>query len=213
MKGRPAVLAVFVTCLAVPAAAQKVRLTPHIGFYIPTERLYDLASGSQGDDFQLEAGPSFGARLGMWFGNRFGMEVGGSYVPTTFLLGGGGSPVSQDAKLFIGSAQMVLFLLPPSGPLSVFLTGGLAAVSRGGVAFTNETTTTNLGGVFGAGAGLNLGPISLTAGADLVTYKADYRGSYATTQQLSQKDINLKLGFGIPFGGGGGGGGRGGAGR
>ena len=31
------------------------------------------------------------------------------------------------------------------------------------------------GGVVGAGAGLNLGGIQLTAGADLYNYKADYR--------------------------------------
>jgi hypothetical protein len=184
----------------VPATAQRVRFAPQIGFYIPTERLYDLASGTQSDEFQLEAGLSYGARLGFWFSRRLGIEVGGSYVPTTFLLGGA-NPVKQDAKLFIGSGQLVLFLIPPTSPLSVFFTGGVATISRGGVAFTDEATTTNVGGVFGVGAGINLGPLALTAGADLVTYRADYQGGQAVSQELRQKDINLKLGFGIPLGG------------
>lgn len=200
MKGSFAVL-LLVVVLVPAAAAQRVRFAPQIGVYIPTEQLYDLATGTQPNDFQLEAGPSFGAHLGIWFGRRFGVDLGGTYVPTTFKLGSGTGPIKQDAKLFIGTGQVVLFLIPPTSPLSLFLTGGVAAVSRGGVAFTNEATTTNLGGVLGAGAGINLGPISLTVGADLLTYTADYRGSQATAQQLSQKDINLKLGFGIPFGG------------
>lgn len=186
------------------AEAQRVRFTPQIGLYIPTERLYDLASGqTASDDFQLETGPSFGARIGVWFGRRFGVEIGGNYVPTTFLLGNGAT-TKQDAKLFTGTGQAVLFLIPPTSIFSLYLSGGVAAVSRGGVAFTNEAKTTSVGGVVGAGAGLNLGPIALTAGADLLTYKADYQGSQAVSNQLTQKDINVKIGFGIPFGGGGG---------
>ncbi len=202
MKRSATVAAVLATLIAGPLAAQRVRFSPQIGFYIPTENLYQLATGTQSDDYQLEAGPSFGARLGFWFGRRLGIDIAGSYVPTTFKLGNG-TTTKQDAKLFIGSGQLVLFLIPPSSPLSLFLTGGVASISRGGVAFTNEATTTNIGGVLGVGAGIHLGPIALTAGADLVTYKADYQGSQAVSQELRQKDINLKLGFGIPFGGGG----------
>jgi hypothetical protein len=196
---RITVLSALGLALAAPLAGQRVRFAPTIGLYIPTEQLYEVATGSQPDDFQLEAGPSFGARLGVWFGRRLGLELGGSYVPTTFLLGGS-SPTKQDAKLFIGSGQLVLFLIPPTSPLSLFLSGGVATVSRGGVAFTNEATT-KVGGVLGAGAGVNLGPLSLNVGADLLTYQADYRGSQAVSQELRQRDISLRLGFGIPFGG------------
>jgi hypothetical protein len=205
---RPVFLAtVLGLAVAGPGSAQHLSLTPHIGFYIPTEQLYQLATSSTSNDFKLEAGPSFGARLGLWFGNRLGIEVGGSYVPTTFQLTGlnGGSPVKQDAKLFIGSGQAVLFLIPRTSFFSLYLSGGVGVVSRGGVAFTKEASTSDLGGTFGAGAGINLGFIQLTAGADLVSYKAKYLGSTAVTQELKQKDVALKLGFGIPFGGGGGG--------
>lgn len=186
------------------AEAQRLSLSPQIGLYIPTENLYQLAAGG-GEDFQLEAGPSFGARLGLWFGQRFGIGVTGSYVPTTFKLStsGGGTPVKQDAKLFVGTGQAILFLIPRSSPLSLFLSGGVGVVSRGGVAFTNEAETSNLGAVIGGGAEIRLGGIMLTAGADLVTYDAAYKGSQVSTQELKQKDISLKLGLGIPFGGGG----------
>jgi hypothetical protein len=201
---RPLLLATILgLAAAVPATAQHLSLSPHIGFYIPTEQLYQAATGTTGDDFKLEAGLSFGGRLGLWFSNRLGIEVGGSYVPTTFQLTntGGGTPVKKDAKLFIGSGQLVLFLIPRTSILSLYLSGGVGVVSRGGVAFTNEAATSDVGGTFGAGAGINLGPIQLTAGADLVSYKAKYQGANLTSQEQSQKDIAVKVGFGIPFGG------------
>lgn len=190
-----------------PVSAQRVRLAPQLGIYVPTEKLYQLASGTgSSDDFRLEAGPSIGARLGIWFGRRFGVEVSGNYVPTTFSFGGTGGTTKQDAKLFTGTGQAVVFLVPPTSILSVFASGGLAVVSRGGVAFSNEATTTNLGGVVGVGVALRLGGLGLTVGADLLGYRADYRGGQAVSQEVSQRDLNVKIGLGVPFGLGGGGG-------
>jgi Outer membrane protein beta-barrel domain len=189
--------------LASTARAQSLSFAPQIGIYIPTENLYKLASGGS-SDFQLEAGPSFGARLGLWFGSRFGIEAGGSYIPTTFKLTstGGSSPVKEDAKLFLGSGQAVLYLLPRTGIFSVFINGGVGVVSRGGVAFTHEAKTSDVGAMFGGGAGVHLGPIMLTAGVDLLSYNASYQGTQVTTQELKQRDLNVKVGFGFPFGGG-----------
>jgi len=175
-------------------AAQRLSLAPQIGFYIPTENLYELASGSS--FHQLEAGPSFGARLGIWFGSRFGIEASGAYVPTTFKLTQGTQQIaSEDARLFNGSGQVILFLLPRTGLLSLYLSGGVGVVSRGGVAFTNEADNTDIAGVAGAGAGINLGPLALTVGADLFSYSAKYVGTTQISESLKQRDIQLKLGL------------------
>ena len=94
----------------------------------------------------------------------------------------------------------MVFLLPITSPLTVFVNGGLGVVSRGGLAFTNAAKKTFMTGVVGAGAGLRLGGIGLSVGADLYTYNAAYIGSTQTTSALKQKDVHLKFGFGIPFG-------------
>jgi len=203
---RVALALALVVALASTARAQSLSFAPQIGIYIPTENLYKLASGGA-SDFQLEAGPSFGARLGLWFGSRFGIEASGNYIPTTFQLTAtsGSTPVKQDAKLFLGSGQAVLYLLPRTGFLSLFINGGVGVISRGGVAFTSQAKTSDLGAIFGGGAGIHLGPIMLTAGVDLLSYTAQYEGSQQTTQELKQHDLNVKVGFGFPFGGGGGG--------
>ena len=202
------VLLIFAStaALASTARAQSLSFAPQIGIYIPTENLYKLASsGASSSDFKLEAGPSFGARLGLWFGSRFGIEAAGNYVPTTFQLTGttGSTPVRQDAKLFLGSGQAVLYLLPRTAILSLFVNGGVGVISHGGVAFTSEAKTNEVGAIFGGGAGLHFGPIMLTAGVDLLTYTAQYQGNQVTSQVFQQHDLNVKVGFGFPFGGGG----------
>lgn len=189
-------------CIAAPAAAvaQRLSITPEIGFYIPTENLVEIANGTVGE---LEAGPSFGLRLGVGLGRRVALSVGGTYVPTTFVLEQGGGPVEErDARLFTGAGQLVVFLIPPSSPLSVFLNGGVGVVSRGGVAFTDDAENTDVSGVLGGGASIRLGGVALTVGADAYSYKAKYEGTTATSSEVTQLDINLRVGLGVPFGGG-----------
>ena len=96
---------------------------------------------------------------------------------------------------------MVLFLLPRTFPVTAFLNGGVGVISRGGVAFANQSDKADVAGVFGAGAAFNLGGISLTAGADLFNYSAGYQGGTQTSETITQRDVQLKLGLGIPFGG------------
>ncbi len=205
MSRSPLVVAVLLAAAPAPALAQRLSLSPQIGFYIPTEDLYRLSGSGGAGDFKLEAGPSFGARLGLWFGDRFGIETSGIYVPTTFTFSAatGSNPLQQDARLFVGTGQAVLYLLPRSGMLSLFVSGGVGVVSRGGVAFTADASSSEVGGVVGVGAGIRLGGIMLTAGADLLGYQATYQGSQAVSQSVSQKDVSLKFGLGIPVGPGG----------
>ncbi|MEO8450471.1 MAG: outer membrane beta-barrel protein [Gemmatimonadota bacterium] len=195
-------LAVLALVLAVPAQAQvRLSFAPQIGFYIPTEKLQNALV--TGNTAELEAGPSFGARIGATFGNHLGVSFSGNYVPTTFKQGTGTASntfVKQDAKLFTGAGQLVVFILPVTSPLTLYVNGGVGVISRGGVAFTSASKTNNISGVFGAGAGIRLGPIGLNVGADLYTYNAEYAGTNLTTESLKQKDVHLKFGLGVPFG-------------
>jgi hypothetical protein len=185
--------------LAMPArlAAQRLSLSPEIGFYVPTEKLTKLTTAS--DFSQIEAGPSFGARIGVWFSRRIGLEASGAYVPSTFKLSSSNTITKQDAKLFLGSGQLVVFLLPRTGLLTVFLDGGVGMIRRGGAAYADATDKTDVSGVFGAGAGLRLGPLAITGGAELFNYSSG--SSTTTAESKTQRDVRFKLGFGIPVGG------------
>ena len=185
-------------CVSAPLHAQRLSLSPEIGFYVPTEKLTKLSSGS--DFSEIEAGFAFGGRLGLWFGNRIGFEASGSYVPSTYKLTSGNDIQKQDAKLFLGSGQVIVFLLPRTSFFTVYLNGGVGVISHGGVAFTNAADKTDVSPVFGGGAGIRLGPIGLTAGAELFPYSTSYNTTPGA-ESIKQKDLHFKLGFGIPFGG------------
>jgi hypothetical protein len=188
--------------LPASAATQSFSLAPEIGFYVPTEKLVNAANGTVGE---LEAGLSLGARLGLRFGDRIGLSVSGAYVPTTFALDpAGGEPERRDARLFNGTGQVVVHLLRPGGMLSIFLNGGVGVISRGGVAFTDAAESTNVSGVAGAGAAVRLGGIALSAGAEVFSYTARYEPGGVSSSELSQRDIQIRLGVGFPVGGRGG---------
>src|SRR5262245_43224746 len=122
-------LLLFVASLPTRLIAQHLSLSPEIGLYVPTEKLTKITAAS--DFSEIEAGPSFGARLGVWFSRRIGVEASGAYVPSTFKLSSNNTITKQDAKLFLGSGQVVVFLLPRTGILTVFLDGGVGMIRRG----------------------------------------------------------------------------------
>jgi len=127
--------------------------------------------------------------------------VSGAYVPTTYTLGSTGNGLqSRDAKLFTGAAQLMVFLLPVRSPVTLFVSGGVGVINRGGAAFASAPKTRYISPVAGAGAGVRLGGIGLSASAEYYPYNADYIGTTVNTNKLKQKDIQLKFGFGVPFG-------------
>ncbi len=191
---------VLLALLVAPAVQAQTRLSfaPQVGFYIPTEKLQSVATTGVVDS--LEGGFAFGARIGATFGKHLGVSFSGNYVPTTYQIGSGSSLQKRDAKLFTGAGQLVVFILPITSPLTLFVNGGVGVISRGGVAFTNASKSSYVTGILGAGAGLRLGGIGLSVGADLYNYNAEYLGATQTTSKLKQKDIHLKFGFGVPFG-------------
>jgi len=186
------------TVFSAEVAAQRLSLRPQIGIYIPTE---DLVSVSQtGEVGKLKAGPSLGAALGLRFGNHLGIEATGAYVPTTFSLDANNQVQKENVKLFLGDATLVFHVFPPTSMLALWLRGGVGVVSRGGIAFTSDAKTSDVSGVGGVGAGIRLGGIMLTAGADVFRYTASFTGAQQTTSEVKQLDIQLK--FGLGFGGG-----------
>ncbi len=188
--------------VALPAQAQtRFSFAPQIGLYIPTEKLQSVVSGNPNAVDSLEGGLSFGARIGATFGQHLGFQVSGTYVPTTYTLGAGGTGLqSRDAKLFTGAAQLMVFLLPISSPFTLFVSGGVGVINRGGAAFAAATKSRYISPVAGAGAGIRLGGIGLSVGAEYYPYNADYIGTTVNTTKLKQKDVQLKFGFGVPFG-------------
>jgi hypothetical protein len=195
------------TCLALgtalPVAAQ-VSFSPTIGAYLPTSNIADIVVGTDSiANFKQEVGLALGANLGVGLSSRVGLMVAGSYVPSQLsgTIGGDGSWSQSDANLFFGNANITVYLIKPTSPVWISLSGGGSMVSRSGQAYEGWTGTTDFGGLAGATIGFNLGIVNLNVSATDYIYGAQFSNGLVETSEATQNDILLGLGLGIPLGG------------
>jgi hypothetical protein len=181
-----------------PVRAQRLSLAPTFGVYIPTT---ELVRAINGQSFKQEVGIAVGGRLGIAFSRRFGFQATGSYVPSNLHFAfDNGTTQTTDASLFFGAGKLSFFLLPPTSPVSFQLNGGVALVKRSGTAYKDLKDKSSVGGTVGAQLGLRLGPLPLQFAVETYLYQQDISGLTSETgEQASQKDVQLSLGFGLPF--------------
>lgn len=182
----------------------QVHFTPTIGAYLPTSNLVNVALGTDSiADIKQDVGVALGANLGVGLGSRVGLQFGGSYVPSQLsgTITGAGTFTQSDANLFFGNASLTFYVVRPSSPVWLALTGGGSVVNRSGAAYEGVTGTTDYGGVFGATVGFNLGVLSFNVSATDYAYAAQFVKDGFSTASMNQNDILLGFGLGVPLGG------------
>jgi len=186
-----------------PLSAQ-VHFTPTVGAYLPTSNLVDVVLGTDSiADLKQDVGVALGANLGVGLGSRVGLQIGGSYVPSQLsgTVTGAGTFTQSDANLFFGNASLTFYVVRPSSPVWLSLTGGGSVVNRSGAAYDGVTGTTDYGGVFGATVGFNLGLLNFNLSATDYAYAAQFVKDGFSTASMNQNDILLGFGLGVPLGG------------
>ena len=179
--------------------AQRIALVPDIGVYIPTQALIDVVDGGT---LQQQISLSVGGKLDIWFGSRVGIQATGSYAPSQLSLTvseTGVNPVQEDANIFMGSGRLMVYLIPPTSPVSFLINGGVGLVNRSGTAYADLDDNTDIGGTVGATIGFHLGKlIQLRLSGESYIYNPSF---YDQTEfeGRTQNDINLSFGFGIPL--------------
>jgi hypothetical protein len=190
-----AVMAVATSSLA----AQRVALVPDIGVYIPTRDLIDVANGGT---LHQQISLSVGGKLDLWFGNRIGIQATGSYAPSRLSFSVtevGVQPVQEDANIFMGSGRLMVYLVPPTSPVSFLINGGVGLVNRSGTAYADLEDKTDLGGTVGATIGFRLGRVlQLRLSGESYIYNPSFY-QQTDVEGRTQNDINLSFGFGIPL--------------
>jgi len=189
--------------LAAPLSAQ-VSFSPTVGAYLPTSNIADIVVGTDSiANFRQDVGLALGANLGVGLGSRVGLVFAGSYVPSQLsgTIGGDGSWSQSDANLFFGNANITFYLIKPTSPVWLALSGGGSMVSRSGQAYDGWSGTTDFGGLAGATIGFNLGLVNLNISATDYIYGAQFSNGDVETTEATQNDILLGLGLGIPLGG------------
>jgi hypothetical protein len=196
------VAALLAAAVAAPVSAQ-VSFSPTVGAYLPTSNVADIVVGTDSiANFKQDVGLALGANLGIGLSSRVGLMFAGSYVPSQLsgTIGGDGSWSQSDANLFFGNANVTVFLIKPTSPVWIALSGGGSVVSRSGQAYDGWGGTTDFGGLAGATIGFNLGIVSLNLSATDYIYGAQFSNGLVETGEVMQNDILLGLGLGIPLG-------------
>ncbi len=196
------VAALLAAAVAAPVSAQ-VSFSPTVGAYLPTSNIADIVVGTDSiANVKQDVGLALGANLGIGLSSRVGLMFAGSYVPSQLsgTIGGDGSWSQSDANLFFGNANVTVFLIKPTSPVWIALSGGGSVVSRSGQAYDGWGGTTDVGGLAGATIGFNLGIVSLNLSATDYIYGAQFSKGLVETGEVMQNDILLGLGLGIPLG-------------
>jgi hypothetical protein len=183
-----------------PLVAQKISIAPNIGVYVPTTELVKAASGQE---FKQEISITLGGRMGLQFGKRLGLEFTGNYAPGNLKITQSGfGDQTQDANIFTGSGRITYQLLPSSSPIGFQVTGGVGVINRSGDFYADAQNKTDIGGTIGATARFSLGPLlRLSVSAEDYIYKpkAEIPGFGPSDQKLTQNDVHLSFGVGIPL--------------
>ena len=193
-------LVTIVACVATGSLdAQRISLVPDIGVYIPTQDLINVANGGT---FQQQISLSVGGKLDVWFGNRVGIQATGTYAPSQLALTvsqAGVAPVQEEANIFLGSGRLMVFLVPPTSPVSFLINGGVGLVRRSGAAYADLEDKTDIGGTVGATIGFHLGRIiQLRLSGESYIYNPSFYDQ-SEVEGTRQLDVNLSFGFGIPL--------------
>jgi Outer membrane protein beta-barrel domain len=185
---------------ASPLLAQKISITPNIGLYVPTTELVKAASG---EEFKQEISLTVGGRVGVAVSDRLGLEFTGAYAPSDLKISQSGfGDQAADANIFTGSGRVSFQLVPSTSPISFVVTGGVGVINRSGEFYANVADKTDIGGTLGATARFRLGSLLLLqVSAEDYIYKpkADIPGFGPNQEKMTQNDIHLSFGVGIPL--------------
>lgn len=178
-----------------------VELEPLVGVYIPFQKLVEEQNPELGN-YVAEQKEAFaiGGRLGVLFAGPVGVEGSFVYAFSDAEKVVDGQTTTESGYTWIGDARLLFQVLP--GPISFFLSGGMAWIGRGGDAFENVTDgKTNVGGVIGLGAKFSLGNLAIRGDAQGYRYNAQLTVVDRTTGESidlgeqSQYDAVLSAGL------------------
>jgi hypothetical protein len=145
-----------------------VIVTPYVGVYTPTNDVARLGLASGGTSASLAAkhqsAAAFGANISYWLNDRFGLEGGAVYSGSHLKSSGRINeptgttlfePNSEQAHVWLGSAKLMMQLMPPESDFNLRLGFGPAIISHGGSAYASDATG-KFSGLTDVGAALSL---------------------------------------------------------
>ena len=151
------VLAVLAASRATAQLAGKFVLTPYVGAYVPSADLvrstFDIGGVSAAISARHRASAAFGTTGSFWVTDRVGLEGGLVYSSSSlksegFLNEPGSVSVGAGrdyANVWLGSAKIMVQMLPAESDYNVRLGFGPALITRNGSAYASDAETSVTG--------------------------------------------------------------------
>ena len=197
-----ALASVVAAAAASPAGAQlagKFVVTPYVGAYMPSTDLAHFTGVADGFAAKQNSAAAFGANASYWVNDRMAIEGGllysGSHLKHPFF-GETGAPtlVTEHANLWLGSAKLMVQVLPAESDFNLRFGVGPALISRSGSAYNDAEGKVT--GLTDLGAAMSLcSRMGLTSNTALRLRVEDYlyRAKLGFESSLNPSD-NLSLG-------------------
>lgn len=200
---------VGIALAAVPAIAAAqlaggVVVTPYAGVYVPTKDIISFGvnrTGTTTANIKHQTAFLSGVNLSYWLTDRIGLEGGAAYTKSSvkgnlLVENTGGSTfesATEYAHIWLGSAKMMVQLLPQTSDFNLRLGFGPAIVSRAGKAYGSDsegkvTGKTDIGGVLSLCTRLpvsNIVSVRLRAEDYMYSGKIGYKSSVSPADNLS----------------------------
>jgi outer membrane protein W len=150
LAGLAAVVAVAPGVLGAQQLADKIVVTPYMGVYVPTNDIAKIGVGagaaSLTANIKHQTALVGGLNLSYWLTDRVGIEGGAAYTKSgikgNLLVEQPGGTVaetgSQYAHVWLGSAKLMLQVLPQTSDFNLRLGFGPAIISRAGSAYGSD---------------------------------------------------------------------------
>ena len=204
--------------VVVAQMAGGIVVTPYAGVYVPTSDIIGAGVNRVGaTTLNAKQQPALlsGVTMSYWLTNRIGLEGGAAYTKSgvkgnLLVENSGGSFVtaSEYSHVWLGSAKMMVQLLPPTSDYNLRLGFGPAIVSRAGKAYSSDnqgkvTGKTDIGGVLSLCSRLPVSKmisVRLRAEDYMYSAKIGYKSSISPTNNLAfdsrfQNDLVFSAGL------------------
>ena len=149
--------------IAAAQLAGRLVVTPYVGVYATTNDIgnVDMASTDIAlrSNVKQQTGFAGGANVSYWLSEYLALEGGAAYVSSNLkgwatmrdASGVRSGPIAENAHVLLGSAKLMVQLLPPFSRYNMRFGFGPAIISRGGTAYQSDedgtfTGLTNIGG-------------------------------------------------------------------
>jgi hypothetical protein len=171
------------------------------GVFIPASALSDSTGVDFSRTIQQQTTWAVGGRAALWLSRRFAIEAEAAYTASDLEVSGAPVDTTLAANAFLAAISALYTIVdPPFEPISIYVSGGVGLVGRGGDAFdTFFESASDVAAVVGLGVRYGIGH-GMRIRVDIKDYISSFQDESVGGDAKLQNDLLLTGGLQLTFG-------------